>query len=279
MEGAVSTEAAARISADASLNTKINNVLSNIDPAALDSLTEIVSAFQSVDGDLEASILAVLEEHNNELSIEVDNRVSADASVIVVANGYTDDAVSAEAELRATADLSLETALATEVSDRENAISTEHAHHVSGDASVKLFASENISTEAAARISGDASLTLALSTETSLRAAGDVTLSQNLSTEVAARISGDASAALALSIEIDNRMAADFMAEEVVTSIGGGTTVNTVNAFYGGTQDLEVYVNGLRVEFTQNGTQEFDLNLAYDLEETDKVLFIGVAIQ
>ena len=74
-------------------------------------------------------------------------------------------------------------------------------------------------------------------------------------------------------------MAADFMAEEVVTSIGGGTTVNTVNAFYGGTQDLEVYVNGLRVEFTQNGTQEFDLNLAYDLEETDKVLFIGVAIQ
>ena len=38
------------------LQTQINNILSNVDPAALDSLTEIVSAFQDADSNLNNAI-------------------------------------------------------------------------------------------------------------------------------------------------------------------------------------------------------------------------------
>jgi len=39
-----------------SLNTRVDNVLSNVDPAALDSLSEIVDAFQAADGDINNAI-------------------------------------------------------------------------------------------------------------------------------------------------------------------------------------------------------------------------------
>ena len=43
-------------SADAILSTRIDNLESNIDPVALDSLSELVTAFQAADGDLAAAI-------------------------------------------------------------------------------------------------------------------------------------------------------------------------------------------------------------------------------
>jgi hypothetical protein len=49
---AVDAEAQQRNAADSSLQTQINSIVSNTDPAALDSLTEIVAAFQSADGSI-----------------------------------------------------------------------------------------------------------------------------------------------------------------------------------------------------------------------------------
>ncbi len=49
-------EESTRIAADQSLQSQIDNILSNVDPAALDSLTEIVQAFQSADEDLYETI-------------------------------------------------------------------------------------------------------------------------------------------------------------------------------------------------------------------------------
>lgn len=48
----ISDEASARATADASLQTQIDNILSNTDATALNSLAEIVTEFQSVDGTL-----------------------------------------------------------------------------------------------------------------------------------------------------------------------------------------------------------------------------------
>lgn len=230
-QAADAAEASARISADNSLNTKIDFIISNIDPAALDSLTEIVSAFQSVDGDLDAAITAVLAEHNAEVSAETSSRISGD--------------------------LSLELALSVEISNRISAINLEHDHHVSGDASVKTWASDQ------------------LSVEISNRQAGDTTLSNALSTEVVNRTSADASLAAAITNEANTRAAGDLMVEETVSGFTGKNFQTTAN-FLGGTFDLEVYVNGLRVEFVQNGPADFDVTTVYDLEATDKVTVIGV---
>ena len=155
-------------------------------------------------------------------------------------------------------------------------ISTEHSHHVSGDASVALAASTALSTEISNRASADVVLSNALSTEVSNRISGDVVLSNGLSTEVSNRISGDVSLAAALNTEVTDRLDGDHTVTDFVTGVAGGTTFTTGNVYRGGIYDLEVYVNGLRVKFDQNGPNEFDIDTVYDLEATDIITVIGV---
>ena len=64
----------ARIAADANLQSQVDFITSNTDPAALDSLTEIVSAFQSSDSDMSALIAS----NTTAISNEATTRVSAD---------------------------------------------------------------------------------------------------------------------------------------------------------------------------------------------------------
>ena len=129
-------------SAEASLNAKVENVISNVDPAALDSLTEIVGAFQSADGDLNGAITAL--------------------------GSTATAAVDAEASIRLSADESIAANLSSELVDRAAAVSTEEAARISGDVSVAL----DLSSEIQARISDvDAEQARAESAEASLEAA------------------------------------------------------------------------------------------------------------
>jgi len=71
----------ARISADASLQTQINFIVNNTDGAALDSLSEIVAAFQSADGDLNGAITTLAGAAGSDLSAEISNRIAEDNSL------------------------------------------------------------------------------------------------------------------------------------------------------------------------------------------------------
>ena len=53
-------EAARALAAEAALGVRIDNVLSNSDPASLDSLSELLTAFQSADSTLQGSIAGAL---------------------------------------------------------------------------------------------------------------------------------------------------------------------------------------------------------------------------
>ena len=93
---AISAETTAREAAISAVNTRVDNVLSNIDPVALDSLTEVVSAFQSADSSLTDAITnltagsaaAVAAEETRALAAEaalqtaIDNEVSARQTAI-----------------------------------------------------------------------------------------------------------------------------------------------------------------------------------------------------
>lgn len=81
VEGLVSTEEAARIAADEALGLRIDNILSNTDASTLDSLSEIVTAFQTADGDLSAAITQALGTHTSELAVETAAREAADAQI------------------------------------------------------------------------------------------------------------------------------------------------------------------------------------------------------
>ena len=78
----ISDEASARATADASLQTQIDSILSNTDATALNSLAEIVTEFQSVDGTLTGLISS-----NG-------SRISALESSVGTIEGWTTDNLS-----------------------------------------------------------------------------------------------------------------------------------------------------------------------------------------
>ena len=86
-EGVLTTNLSAEVTrateTERKLKNSIDNILSNTNPDALDSLTEIVAAFQSADSDLNSSIIS--------LSSGIDNRVTSltgdlDRRLVIIEN-------------------------------------------------------------------------------------------------------------------------------------------------------------------------------------------------
>ena len=71
----MSAESSARVSAVASLQGQLSNILSNSDPAQIDSLSEVVNALNAGDGTL-TSALATLQSSFDDLKDRVDELTS-----------------------------------------------------------------------------------------------------------------------------------------------------------------------------------------------------------
>lgn len=78
VEAAVAQEIIDRAAADASLQTQIDNVLSNVDGTALNSLSEIVTAFQSADSSLNGAITALSTGLSADIDAEEAARIAGD---------------------------------------------------------------------------------------------------------------------------------------------------------------------------------------------------------
>jgi trimeric autotransporter adhesin len=63
----LATEAATARAAEVALGGRIDNVIHNIDPAALDSLSEVVAAFQGADSTLNGALTALTTKHDSEI--------------------------------------------------------------------------------------------------------------------------------------------------------------------------------------------------------------------
>lgn len=85
-----------RIAGDSDLQTQINFITSNTDPAALDSLTEIVNAFEGADSDMSALIASNT------------SAISAEKSRAEAAEGVLQTNINTEASTRSTADQGLQ---------------------------------------------------------------------------------------------------------------------------------------------------------------------------
>ncbi len=173
---AVSAEETARIAGDAGLQAQINDILSNTDPAALDSLSEIVAAFQSADSDLNDAITAALGTHTSELN--------------AFSGAVASDFAAMDAAYKA-ADLAIDTAYKA----------------------ADVVLQGNIDAEETARIAGDAALQTAVDDEEARALAAEAVLAASISTEEAARIAGDATLQGNINT-LSGAVAADFAAME-----------------------------------------------------------------
>ena len=81
LDAAISQEILDRQAADAALQTQITNVLSNVDGTALNSLAEIVTAFQEADSNLNGAITSLAASASSGLAQEVLDRQAGDSAL------------------------------------------------------------------------------------------------------------------------------------------------------------------------------------------------------
>ena len=199
LQTADSTETAARIAGDSNLQSQIDNIVSNTDSAALDSLTEIVAAFQQADNDMSALISS----NTTAISTEETARISADSTL--------QTNIDTEASTRAAADVTLTNNLAAEVSDR-----------IAGDNAVQAAAATDATTKAdaaqAAAILHADTQDQALIGDASVDGSGGNTITDRIST---AQTAAETHADTIVATEASTRATADTALSLRATNLEG----------------------------------------------------------
>jgi hypothetical protein len=103
LQAQINAKEAALIAADAAQNLRINNVLNNVDGIALNSLAEVVTAFQAADGTLNGAITALAGAAGADLTTEISRATTAE--------GVLTTNLTAETVARIAADTALDTSL------------------------------------------------------------------------------------------------------------------------------------------------------------------------
>jgi len=209
---AVSAEEAARIAGDADLQSQMDNVISNIDPRALDSLSEIVTAFQTADGDINNAITTLANAAGSNLSDEAARAIAAEAKLTSdlsdevaarIADVDTEEARAKVAEAKLTSDLSSEEAARIAAVDAEKVRAIAAESQLTSDLSDEVANRiADVDAEEARAIAAEAGLKSDLSSEEARAIAAEAGLTSDLSSEVANRIADvDAEEARALAAE------------------------------------------------------------------------------
>ena len=223
LQSNIDAEASARSSADTALQNQINDILSNTDPAALDSLSEIVSAFQAADGDLQDAITAALGTHTSELATETSDRQAADSVLQANIEAEESDRIAADANLQSQID-SLgagsgdiqgeldDTQVGAGLDSLGNYVPNVSANYIGGAVSLH-DADQNLDTalkvEEDARVAADSLLQANLDTEAADRASADSVLQGNIDSEASTRESADTTLQSNIDSEAATRAADD----------------------------------------------------------------------
>ena len=188
--------------ADTNLQTQINNIVSNVDPVALDSLTEIVNAFQDADDTLTAGINA----NAGAISAETTARTNADDAL-----GVRVDDVQAELDA---------TQVAAGLAADGSFVAHSGSNYVDGAGSMKAVDS---ALDAAIKVVADGLATEISTTdgEVSALQAADTTLQGNIDAVAADLVS---EAATARSAEVANAQA---IQDEIAARVLADNNVRT----------------------------------------------------
>ena len=208
----IDNEKSRALAAETALQTSIDYIASNTDQASLDSLTEIVSAYQAEDGRLDGAITTLAAERESMLSTAMGaawtkDEVTGDWSASF-SNGATDvtTALNTEISARSAQDDKIEASIgltaagdATWSADQGDAtsdaavvavaLSTQTVIGAIEDLNkyMKSGGSDALAAEESARTAADSTLTTNLTTEVNRAKGAEQTLTTNLTQEVSDR--------------------------------------------------------------------------------------------
>jgi len=250
VDSEISSEESARIAGDAHLQGQINNIISNVDANALDSLSEIVSAFQGTDGYILEALSSLSTGSNSAIGLEASaraaqdlvlqgnidlevsartaadlslaSRIDSDASSRAAGDAALQSALGTESSVRSAADLSLSGSLGLETSAR--VAQDGYLHDLIVDEVERASGAEealqgNIDAEASTRAAAITSLEGQIDTEESVRAAQDVVLQGSITSEASTRAAADSALAGDLDLEESARMAGDTNLQNQINNL------------------------------------------------------------
>lgn len=270
----VAIEAAARVAADANLQNQINNVLSNIDLSALDSLTEIVAAFEAADASLNGAITTLstnLSQQINALDAELDqeklDRQAGDSGLdtrITALEQQVGDDLQA-------AITSLETAITAEQTARIAADSAEVLARQTADTALDTRITElenEVGDNLQAAITN---LQTAITNEETARVAADLDITNRI-TALESEVGENLQAAISqiqsdIASEATTRAAADTLLQTNINNVQSSLTQETNNRI-AADQELQT---GLDAEILRATTAETSLQNQLDSLTTDDV--------
>jgi hypothetical protein len=263
---AISTETSRATGEESRIEAKLDNVIANTDPAALDSLTEIVAAFVSADSDMSALIASNTVAINAEAGVRasadsvLQTNITTEASTRSGADTTLQSNITAEATARIAGDAATLVSAQTDATSKADAAEAAAIVHADaqdtaliGDASVDgtvgntltariATAKSQASTYTDTKVSAEAATRLAADNALSLRASaleGDVstlqgemdTVEADILAETALRVSGDASVQAGLAAEITRATAAEGVnASAILAETTRATAAEVANA-------------------------------------------------
>jgi len=165
-------------SADTAINTRIDNVLSNVDSEALNSLAEIVTAFQDADDALSASIITNASAISNEVS-----RATTKESTI-------ESNLASETTARQGADTTLQTNITNEAAARTSADNALDARMTTAEGDITQLET-NLAAEISTTDGEVTALQNSVSDEVTRATAAEEANAQGLAAEISARAIAD----------------------------------------------------------------------------------------
>jgi trimeric autotransporter adhesin len=190
---ALAAESTRALAAEAALSTRIDNVISNTDPVALDSLGKIVTAFQASDNTLNGAITSLSNSSAAAVAAETTRATAAEAAITANVSAETTRAQGAEAVLRGNV-ATLTAAVSAEVT-RATAAETAIAATVTSEATTRATAISNLANT--------------VSAETTRAEAAEGVLSNSIASEITARTTAVSAAIATAASDATAKVAAE----------------------------------------------------------------------
>lgn len=124
----IAAEETRALAAESALGTRIDNVLSNVTAGSLDSLSEVVAAFEAADSSLNGAITSLANSASTNLTNEVNRATAAEVALQGRATSLESRATSVEGRMT-----TAEADILAEVSNRGTAVSSEASTRLSAD--------------------------------------------------------------------------------------------------------------------------------------------------
>jgi hypothetical protein len=268
LQAEVYANQAASDAAELALSNQIADIISNVDPAALDSLKEVAEAFQAADGDLSAAITAALGTHTSELAFEISDRISGDAATLASAKVYTDALEALHVADKAAADAAIVAAKVAsdgEIADAKSAADAAIvAAKVASDgeiADAKSAADAAASAMSTSYKAADSTLAKNLEEEMKRAVNAEAVLTTNLNAEIERAVAAEAVLTTNLNAEIERAEGAESLLDGRILDVLNNTEPGAIDGF-------NEMVNSFNDNLTQNFGYLYSQKIGGELFDT-----------